>query len=233
MPVPAPGARASRGRVRVRWNPRAAVARALTALVSAVHGRGGGGQQASASPAAPAMVTAWAVRAGADRPTARSSPAPCWWVRRQLRLRGRSRRLGPRPAALSRRPRCCRPAAGGTTLGAGHASRRRLGSGPGPGAASATVLRVAVLVWSWLVTRSVGLQRSPAAGTAGPELTGRPGSRRGPPRSSRTAAFVTGASLPDPWRDRQGRTGVTPCLAIPADRNPMTRGGSAHQPASS
>ena len=75
MPVPVPGRLAGvgrGGRVSTRWNARAAAARASTALVSAEHGRDGWGQQASASPAAPAMVTAWAVRAGADRPTARS-----------------------------------------------------------------------------------------------------------------------------------------------------------------
>lgn len=55
-----------------RWNARAAAPRAWTALVSAEHGGDDRGQQASASPAASATVTAWAVRAGAERPTARS-----------------------------------------------------------------------------------------------------------------------------------------------------------------
>lgn len=88
MPVPELAGRAGRVLVRVRRNARAAAARAFTALVSAVHGREGRGQQSSASPAAIATVTAWAVRAGAERPTARSqsrtvavgAPAPALWA---------------------------------------------------------------------------------------------------------------------------------------------------------
>src|SRR5680860_1681654 len=72
MPVTGPPAELSRGLVSTRWNARAAAARALTALVRAEHGCDGRVQQASASPAAPATASAWAVRAGAERATARS-----------------------------------------------------------------------------------------------------------------------------------------------------------------
>lgn len=72
MPVADRRSRVGWARARVRWNAWAAVAGALTALVSVDRGRDPGSQQASDSPAAVATVRACAVRAGAERPTARS-----------------------------------------------------------------------------------------------------------------------------------------------------------------